>query len=125
MRKPVAIPPNKVEDTSCELNGGVQIVSPPPDHFCIRNPRFSGVVRSRRVTAGSQFPGELSRPRGALVPVAGGSELAWQQSMAPLRLHGADATGRTVRHPVQNPGPRLPTPGCPLELTRFRGRPVG
>jgi len=31
MRKPVAMPPNKLEDASCELNWGVQIVSPPPD----------------------------------------------------------------------------------------------
>ena len=30
MRKPVAMPPNKVEEASCELNGGVQIVSRPP-----------------------------------------------------------------------------------------------
>ena len=31
MRKPVAMPPNKGEDASCEINGGVQIVSRPPD----------------------------------------------------------------------------------------------
>ena len=33
--------------------------------------------------------------------VVGGSELAWQQSMALRALHAEDATGRTVRHPVR------------------------
>src|SRR5260370_1104483 len=68
-----------------------------------KSPRNSGrfMVWSRRITAGSQFPWELSQPRGALVAVVGGSELAWQQSMAPRRLHAEDATGRAVRHPVR------------------------
>src|SRR5712692_7425814 len=77
----------------------VQIPGPRP--FLYSRSAISEVVWSRRITAGSPFPGELSQPRGAVVTVGGGSELAWQQSMAPRRLHAEDATGRTVRHPVR------------------------
>jgi hypothetical protein len=46
-------------------------------------PRVVGYLKSRRITAGSQFPGELSQPRGTLAKVVGGSELARQHLMAP------------------------------------------
>jgi hypothetical protein len=49
---------------------------------------------NRRITAGSQFPGELSQPRGAVATVIGGSEFARQHSMAPRTLQAEDATGR-------------------------------
>src|SRR5712692_1426132 len=78
----------------------VQIPGPRP--FLYSKSAISGVVWSRRGTAGSQFRGELSQPSGAGVTVVGGSELAWQQSMPPRRLHADDATARTVRHPVQD-----------------------
>jgi hypothetical protein len=75
----------------------VQIPGPRP--FLYSKPAISGGVRSRRVTAGSQSPGELSQPDGAVVIVVGGREVAWQQSMAPRRLHAEDATSRIVRYP--------------------------
>ena len=99
----------------------VQIPGPRPVSYS--KSAISRVVRSRRITAGSQFPWELSQPKGAAVAVGGGSELARQQSMAPRRLRAEDATVRTVRHPVRKS--KAPsTPVCPRRTGRDRGRRV-
>ena len=71
----------------CEAPGS----NPGPRPFSYSKSAISGVVWSRRVTAGSQFPGELSLPRGAVVTVVGGSEFARQHSMAP-RAKGPTTT---------------------------------
>src|SRR5439155_26986439 len=47
----------------------VQIPGPRP--FLHSKPAISDVVRCRRVTARSQFPGQLSQPRGEVVTVVG------------------------------------------------------
>ncbi len=56
----VAIGSDRFEDASREWSIGVQIVSRPADQFLNTNPRIRDSHRSRRVTAGSQFPREVT-----------------------------------------------------------------
>ena len=91
------------KDTSLRRFGTVRlrVQIPGPRPFLYSKPAISGVVRSRRITTGSQFSGELSRPMAEVVIVVDRLELARQQSMAARSPHAKDATGRTVRHPVR------------------------
>jgi hypothetical protein len=77
-------PAGILKDTSLRRFGTVRprVQIPGPRPFLYSKSAISDVVWSQRITAGSQFPGELSQPRRASVTVVGGSELAWQQSMA-------------------------------------------
>ena len=79
----------------------------PPTIFVFKSP-ISGVVRSRRITARSQFPAEHQNQGGVTVPVVGQREITALQSVATQRPKSTDAQGRTVRHWTQitSPEPR-------------------
>ena len=88
-------PAGILKDTSLRRFGTVRlrVQIPGPRPFLYSKPAISGVVRSRRITAGSQFRGELSRPMAEVVIVVDRFELARQQSMAarslPLKMQRA------------------------------------
>jgi hypothetical protein len=67
------------EDTTLGRFGTVRprVQIPGPRPISYSKSAVLDVAWSRPITAGSQFPRELSRPRGASVIVVGGSELAW------------------------------------------------
>jgi len=86
---------------------GVQIVSCPPDQFCIQNRRFETLPRATGTTAVSQFPTE-HRNRGCVkrvvVGVVVGHEFAGRRPVAMQRPEPADAQDRTVTLSVQITG---------------------
>src|SRR2546428_8754160 len=78
-----------------------QIPGPRPNSYS--KSALSGVVQSRRGTAGAQFRREPPSLARAVVTVVSRSELVVRNRRFLRRLRGEGPTVRTVRHSVQNP----------------------